>query len=241
VALSGYGRLHGSCAEQWVVSARLVEPPGALSLFLVDRDAQGVTLTVDRDIADRPLAKVRFEGVMIPATQRLGTSDAAPLIDAVLDRAALAACSESLGALNAAFRATVRYVNGRKQFGRTLGSFQVLRHRLVDMRIAEIEARAVIGAATEAVDQGTPNQREMISSAKVITDRAAKFVCENSIQLHGGMGMTDDLDVGHYYKRVLSIASQFGDVDWHLDRIAARIGRDDDPRVTPPGHEECPR
>jgi alkylation response protein AidB-like acyl-CoA dehydrogenase len=81
----------------------------------------------------------------------------------------------------------------------------------------------------------------MISSAKVITDRAAKFVCENSIQLHGGMGMTDDLDVGHYYKRVLSIASQFGDVDWHLDRIAARIGRDDDPRVTPPGHEECPR
>ena len=117
---------------------------------------------------------------------------------------------------------TLDYLKQRKQFGQPLASFQVLQHRLVDMNLAFEETRAVVHAALAAVDAGAANAQRLIATAKIQAARAAHFVGAQGVQLHGGMGMTDELAAGHYYKRLMMCETQFGDADWWMERLAAK-------------------
>jgi alkylation response protein AidB-like acyl-CoA dehydrogenase len=116
---------------------------------------------------------------------------------------------------------TVEYLKTRQQFGQPLSKFQVLQHRLVDMSVSTEEARAIVHAALQALDEDAVDAGRTIAMAKVKTAQAARFVGSQGIQLHGGMGMTDELVVGHYYKRLTMCETQFGDAEWYLRRIGA--------------------
>ena len=143
------------------------------------------------------------------------------MIDRLIDRGAIAVCAEACGAMAAVTQATVEYLKTRQQFGQPLSKFQVLQHRLVDMSVSGEEARAVVHAALQALDDNAPGAQRAVWAAKVQTARSARFVGGQAIQLHGGMGMTDELAIGHYYKRLTLCETLFGDGEWYLKQIGA--------------------
>ena len=144
------------------------------------------------------------------------------MIDRLIDRGAIAVCAEACGAMAAVTQATVDYLKTRQQFGQPLSKFQVLQHRLVDMSVSGEEARAVVHAALQALDDNAPGAHSaQCGRAKVQTARSARFVGGQAIQLHGGMGMTDELAIGHYYKRLTLCETLFGDGEWYLKQIGA--------------------
>ena len=217
-------------ASHFIVSARsqdAAEAPDAaegLSLLLVPRDTPGLSLRAYplRD-GDRA-AELAFDNVQLPATALLGEAGAAlPQIEQALDEATLAVCAESLGVLRRLLRDTLDYVRQRKQFGVPLASFQVVQHRLADMHMALQQAVALTGHVGEQLAAGsaTPAERaRAVSSAKVAAGKACKAVGQGAVQLHGGMGMTEELAVGHYMRRATLIEGLFGPVSWHLRRVA---------------------
>jgi alkylation response protein AidB-like acyl-CoA dehydrogenase len=139
----------------------------------------------------------------------------------VLDLAALAASAEAVGAMESLNAVTLSHLRTRRQFGVSIGSFQVLQHHMVDMTIRHREAAALINAAAAALDGKKSNARWMIHASKALASRAGRIVGELAVQLHGGMGMTDELAVGHYFKRLLSIGATFGDAASHFERMTA--------------------
>lgn len=215
--------LGAHAADLLVVSARIGGPDGPVGLFLVPGDAEGLHLTPAPAMDGRRGAAAALDGVTVGADALLGgtTDDRLEAIDALLDRAALAVCADALGAMTRASAITTDYLKTREQFGQKLSSFQVLQHRLVDMRICCEETRAAIHAALTAVDEGREDAAIAAWRAKAETARAARFVGAQGVQLHGGMGMTDDLGIGHYYKRLSINEALFGDADWHLNRLVA--------------------
>ena len=210
-------------ASMLVVSARIGLPSGPVALFLVPADAPGVVLNVAPSLDGRPGAAVRLFDVRVDAGSVLGNAgqDRLGVIDAVLDRGAIAVCAEACGAMAAATEATIGYLKVREQFGQPLARFQVLQHRLVDMSLAAEEARAIVHAALEAMDGNPATAQPAIWQAKVQTARSARLVGAQALQLHGGMGMTDDLAIGHLYKRLSVCEALFGDADWYLSRLAS--------------------
>ncbi len=213
--------LHAHAAETLIVSARLGDTKGPLRLFLVPRSGDGVTLAPAPALDGRRGAAITLENT--PA-EKLGSGDddQFAIVDRLIDRAVIAACAEACGAMAAVNDMTVAYLKTREQFGQPLSKFQVLQHRLVDMSIAAEEARAATHAALQALDDGAPQAQRAVWSAKVTTARAARFVGGQGIQLHGGMGMTDDLVIGHFYKRLSYCEAVFGDADWYLARLGDR-------------------
>jgi alkylation response protein AidB-like acyl-CoA dehydrogenase len=212
-------------ASHFIVSARS-SGAGAdadgLSLVLVPRDAAGVQLRAYalRD-GDRA-AEVDFSNVRLPASALLGTEgQALAQIEQALDEATLAICAEAVGVLRRLMRDTLDYVRQRKQFGVAIASFQVLQHRLADMHMALEEAAALTASVGDGIAGMTPAQRaRAVSSAKVATAKACKAVGQGAVQLHGGMGMTEELAVGHYMRRATLIEGMFGPASWHLRRVA---------------------
>jgi alkylation response protein AidB-like acyl-CoA dehydrogenase len=166
---------------------------------------------------------VTLSNVEIPATSRLENAgiDAGPMFERLLDRGAIGVCAEAVGAMAAVTGQTTEYLKSREQFGQPLSKFQVLQHRLVDMSVTVEEARAVVHAALEAIDDDQPDAQRMVWKAKVQTAKASRFVGGQAIQLHGGMGMTDELAIGHYYKRLAMCETMFGDAQWYLKRLGA--------------------
>jgi alkylation response protein AidB-like acyl-CoA dehydrogenase len=213
--------MHGSFVDYLIVSARPHDGASPVGLYLVPRNSPGLSISVARGVDDRGIATVRLQDVAVPAANRLATADASDVMETVLDRATLCVCAEAAGAMSVCNRLTVEYLKTRKQFGHPLSTFQALQHRLADMRIAELEARAVIRTAALAFDARARNAPQLVSAAKIATDRAGKVIGEQAVQLHGGMGMANDCAVGHYYKRLLCIGAQFGDADWHLNRLCS--------------------
>jgi alkylation response protein AidB-like acyl-CoA dehydrogenase len=213
--------LGAHAADTLVVSARIGSATGPVGLFLVPRTAEGISLNQAPAFDGRFGATVRLQGVTVPADARLGDSDAdrLPLIDALIDRAAIACCAEAVGAMAAATDITVEYLKTRQQFGQPLSKFQVLQHRLVDMSVSTEEARAIVHAALQAIDDGAADAARLVAMAKVKTAQTGRYVGSQAIQLHGGMGMTDELVVGHYYKRITMCESLFGDAEWYLKRV----------------------
>ncbi|MBR0838932.1 acyl-CoA dehydrogenase family protein [Bradyrhizobium liaoningense] len=211
-----------SSSDIHIASAQLPDAQGGgLALFLVPRDTAGVGLREAPRLGGGRVAELTFEEVRLPLHARLGTrADALPAIEAVVDRAIAAVGAQACGLMRAMFDATLEYTKVRKQFGRPLAANQVIRHRLADMYVQCEEARAMAARAALLVGVDTnPTQRMLAASgAKVKIGRCARNVAEQAIQLHGAMGVTDELDLGLYFKQLLVFEALFGSVDFHLQR-----------------------
>jgi len=214
--------LGAHAADTLIVSARLGSQAGPVCLFLVPRAANGVRLNVAPALDGRWGATASFAHASVAAQAQLGGSeeDRLVLIDRLIDHGAMAVCAEACGAMAAVTQATVDYLKTRQQFGQPLAKFQVLQHRLVDMSVCSEEARAIVHAALQALDDNAPGAQRSVWAAKVQTARSARFVGGQAIQLHGGMGMTDELPIGHYYKRLTLCETLFGDGEFYLKKIA---------------------
>jgi len=221
--------LHGDTAEKFIVSARLSgarNERNGLALFLVDATAPGISVRGYPTVDGLRAAEVSLSNVRVEAAAAIGEPGAAfPLIERITDAAIAALCAEAVGAMAAMQESTVEYMKTRKQFGVTIGSFQVLQHRAAEMLIAVEQARSMAMLATMmAGEEDGRERRQAISAAKVQIGRSGRFVGQQTIQIHGGIGMTMETKVGHYFKRVTTIDTQFGDADHHLGIVAAGGG-----------------
>ena len=216
--------LHGGAAHKFVVSARTAgsgNDKNGITLFVVDRDAKGVTVRDYPTVDGLRAADVTLADVAVGADAVLGPRDNAyPLIVRATDRAVAALCAEAVGIMETLNAMTLDYVKTRKQFGVAIGSFQVIQHRLVDMLINAEQAKSMEILAAMSVDSDDQRERERaVSAAKVQSGQSGRFVGQQAIQLHGGIGMTDEYAAGHYFKRLSSIEHTFGDTDYHLERF----------------------
>lgn len=218
--------LGGNIADLLVVSARTAGGPGdhhGISLFLVETSATGVTRHSYRTFDGMGAAVIELDGVTVPAEAMLGPEGGAlALIEHAYDRAIAAQCAEAVGVMAAANAITLDYLKTRKQFGMTIGSFQALQHKMVDMVVAQEHARSLAMLAARYADIEASDERAAaISSAKIGVDRAARLIGQYAIQLHGGIGMTEEYAIGHYFKRLTAMGLSFGDTDYHLERLAS--------------------
>ena len=208
-------------ADYLIVSARTSghrHDRGGVSLFVVDRRVANLDLQSFKTIDGRRAAEISLRGVRAELLGREGEGVAA--LEACRDRAIGALCAEAVGAIGELNAATLEYSKTRKQFGTTIGSFQVLQHRMVDMFIAHQEALSLMQHLSLSLNEGEAGLSRLASGAKSKIGYAGKFVADQAVQLHGGMGMTDELNVGHYFKRISSIHIQFGDPAYHVLRYA---------------------
>lgn len=218
--------IHGSCADKLVVSARTSgndADPSGVSLFLVDGNAPGVTMNTYRTADNLRAADVRFSGAAVSGDALLGKEgEALSLIEEVVDYATALLCTEAVGAIKFANDTTLEYLKTRKQFGVPIGSFQALQHRMVDMMISYEQAKSMACLACVKVDSADIAERKhVVSAAKIKIADACRHVSQESVQLHGGMGMTEELKVSHTFRRLTAIGQMFGDEDYHLDRFTA--------------------
>ncbi len=215
--------LHAHAVDQLLVTARLGSDTGPMALFLIPRTTAGVHLKPAPALDGRRGGAISLAGVKVGAAAKLGDSDAdrTALVDRLIDRGVAATCAEAVGAMATVTQMTVDYLKTRQQFGQPLSKFQVLQHRLVDMSVSTEEARAIVHAALQALDDDVKDARRAVWMAKVKTAQSARFVGGQAIQLHGGMGMTDELAIGHYYKRLTMCETLFGDGEWYLKRLGA--------------------
>ena len=212
-------------AGRLIVSARSND--GAC-LFIVDPALPGVALNPSRTVDGLRVADVRFDNVNLGADAMLGRSGGAlPLIEEATDFATALLCAEAIGAMQYANDATLDYLKTRKQFGAPIGANQVLQHRMVEMVIVTEQARSMAILAASKVDQATDSRegakerQRAVSAAKVKIADAARHVSQEAVQLHGGMGMTEELKISHTFRRLTMAAQRFGDADHHLERYAA--------------------
>jgi alkylation response protein AidB-like acyl-CoA dehydrogenase len=218
--------LHGGCADLLVVSARTAGAEGdarGISVFLVERGAPGVTVSEYRGLDNLRLADVRLSGVRVARAGLLGAEGGGwPLIEEVVDYVTALVCAEAVGAIKYAHDATLEYLKTRRQFGVPIGSFQALQHRMVDILIAYEQARSIACLACVKVETADPaERRRIVSAAKIKIADTARHVSQEAVQLHGGMGMTEELKISHTFRRLTTIAQAFGDADHHLARFAA--------------------
>jgi alkylation response protein AidB-like acyl-CoA dehydrogenase len=218
--------LHAGAADTLLVSARTsgeAQDAKGISLFRVPRDAQGLTLLQYPTIDGQRAADVYLKGVQVPAGSRLGPEGGAlPVIDAALDIGLAALCAEAVGVMQALVDATVAYVQSRQQFGVAIGRFQALQHRIADMLIHLEQARSMSYlSALRCGDENVAERHRALSAAKALIGQSCRFVAQQAVQLHGGMGMTDELIVSHWFKRLTAAELMFGDSDTHLQRYAA--------------------
>jgi pimeloyl-CoA dehydrogenase small subunit len=217
--------LHGDSADRLVVSARTggaSRERSGISLFLVDATAKGVSRRAYPTVDGLRAAEVTLDHVRIEGDALLGAKgDAYPVIEHAVDRAIAALAAEAVGIMETLNATTLDYLKTRKQFGVPIGSFQALQHRMADMVVELEQARSMATLAALSADLGDARERRrVISAAKVQIGRSGRFVGQQSIQLHGGIGMTEEYTVGHYFKRLTVIDQTFGDADHHLDRFA---------------------
>ncbi len=218
----------GPTATHFIVTARTAggqRDRDGVAVFLVDKGAKGV-VTRDYPNIDGPSAsEVFFENVEVSSANLIG--EGIDLVERVIDEVTVASLAEACGVLQKLQELTVEYTKTRKQFGQPIGQFQALQHRMVDMMIAWQQAVSMTLMATVKVTYEDANERaKAVSAAKVQVTRALKFVGENAIQLHGGMGMTEEMPVSHYFKRATILRNLFGGEDFHIRRYEdASLGK----------------
>ncbi len=221
--------LNGEAADTLVVTARTkgeqTERDG-IGVFLVPRDAKGVTVKGYPTQDGMRAADITFTGVEVGADAAIGDpANGLPLIERVVDEARTALCAEAVGAMDESLKITVEYIKTRKQFGVPIGSFQALQHRAADMFVFTEQARSMALLATMASDFDDAKERAAsVAAAMVQVGNSLKFVGQQSIQLHGGIGMTMEASIGHYFKRLSIIETTFGDTDYHLRRASEAGG-----------------
>jgi pimeloyl-CoA dehydrogenase small subunit len=220
--------LHGDCADRLLVTARVSgdrRDPIGIGLFMVDPAASGVSRRGYATQDGLRAAEVTLSGVRVPQDDALGEAGGAlPAIQHVVDEAIAALCAEAVGTMQEMHETTLEYLKTRQQFGRPIGQFQVLQHRSVDMLVALEQARSMaMFAAVTADESDATERRRAIAAAKVQIGRSGKHIGQEAVQLHGGIGMTMEYKVGHYFKRMTVIDKLFGDADTHLE-VLAKLG-----------------
>jgi alkylation response protein AidB-like acyl-CoA dehydrogenase len=228
--LDGYKTLvvGAPVADRLLVVARTagaVDDTDGIGIFLVDRAQPGVTLKPCSLLDGTPAADLLLEGVLVGQAGVLGEAGSAYLgLQAAVDEAIVAICAELVGNIEDAIELASEYLKTRKQFGVPIGSFQALQHRMADMAIDAMQARATLHRALLTLSEDRPNRSVEVSGCKAQTTRSAKFVTQQGIQLHGGYGITNEYKVGHHYRRHLVLDVLFGNMDYHLNRYAGQIG-----------------
>jgi alkylation response protein AidB-like acyl-CoA dehydrogenase len=221
--------IHGGQAGSLIVSARSSGAPRdkeGVSLFVVPKESAGVTVVDYRTLDGLRAADIALDNVQVPASALVGAAGAGwDILDAAADYGAGLLCAEALGAMEAIFAATLDYLKTRNQFGAPIGKFQALQHRMADMYIHLEQARSMALLAAVKLGSGDVHERRrVVSAAKFRVGQAAKFVGQQAVQLHGGMGVTDELPASHHFKRLAMIELSLGDSDHHLARFIAQPG-----------------
>ncbi len=216
--------LHAPSADLLIVSARTsgkVSDEAGISLFIVPRDAPGISLHAYPTMDSQRAADLTFHQVRVPRSSLLGPEGGAfATLAAVFDLGLAALCAEAVGALQASLDATIEYTKTRKQFGQPIGKFQALQHRMADMLMHLEQARSMSYlAAMRCTDPDAATRRRAVSAAKVLVGQACRYVGQQSIQLHGGMGMTDELLISHHFRRLAAIELSLGDTEHHLEQF----------------------
>jgi alkylation response protein AidB-like acyl-CoA dehydrogenase len=205
---------HAQAANLLLVSARMDD---AMGLFALPVDAPGLTMHPCETVDEQRAADVQLDDVRADADARLG-GDATDALQLALDHGLAALCAEAFGAMDKLFAATIAYSRSRVQFGAPIGSFQALQHRMAEMLMHLEQARSMSYLATSCLgDTDASSRRTSLSAAKVLMGQAARFIGQQAVQLHGGMGMSDELNVSHYFKRLLAFELRFGTTDHHLE------------------------
>ena len=193
-----------------------------VSVFLVDKNSKGIATRDYPTVDGLRASEIAFENVEVPAANLIGTADdGLALIERVTDEAIAAHASEAVGAMKVLLDTTVEYTKTRKQFGVPIGKFQVLQHRMVDMFMNYEQSASITLMVTLKLGESDGERKKAASAAKVQIGKAGRFVGQQAVQLHGGMGMTDELNVGHYFKRLTMLDTLYGNVDHHLKRYAS--------------------
>jgi alkylation response protein AidB-like acyl-CoA dehydrogenase len=216
--------VHAPAADALLVSARTsgkADDARGISLFIVPRSASGLSLQSYRTLDGQRASDVSLRDVRVPAGGLLGPEGGAfEAISAAWDLGVAAICAEAAGALQALLDSTVEYAKTRKQFGVPIGKFQALQHRMVEMLLHVEQVRSMSYlAAIRAIDGDPAERRRALSAAKVVIGQACRKVAQEAVQIHGGMGMTDELHVSHYFKRLTTIELSLGDTEHHLERF----------------------
>ena len=216
--------LNAQNADILIVSARTSgqqRDESGISLFIVDPKAAGLTRRDYPTVDSLRASELILENVLVAKSDMLGDLDAGfPLLEQVIDEATLAVGAEAVGAMEVLYKDTVEYCKSREQFGQPIGKFQVLQHRMVDMFMAHEQSKSILYMAAIRMDEGyNALAQKAISALKVQVCKSAQFVGQSAVQLHGGMGMTEELNIGHYFKRLTVLITLFGNTDFHLKRF----------------------
>ena len=216
--------LNGPAADFFIVSARTSgeqRDESGISLFIVPGDAEGLSRRDYPTVDGLRASEVTFDGVSVAADALIGSEgEAHPIIERVIDDGILAVGAEAVGCMEVLYKDTVEYCKTREQFGQPIGKFQVLQHRMVDMFMEHEQSKSLMYMAAMRMDEGYGAEaQKAVSAFKVQVGKSGRFVGQNAVQLHGGMGMTDELNIGHYFKRLTIIDTLFGNVDFHLKRF----------------------
>ena len=216
--------LDGPSADGFIVSARTAgetNDPNGITLFLVPRDTPGLTVTPQHRLDDRAVALVSFNNVTIGADSRIGTPvEGYTILSQTVDRATIGLCAEMLGGMSQIFDDTMDYLKTRQQFGVLIGTFQALKHRAARLFMELELARSSVMAAARATDEGSADWVSLVSLAKARCSDAYILAANEGVQMHGGIGMTDEHDAGFYLKRARVAEMTFGDAAWHRERWA---------------------
>ncbi|MDP6917301.1 MAG: acyl-CoA dehydrogenase [SAR86 cluster bacterium] len=216
--------MNGPNANKFIISTRTSgkqTDKDGISLLVVDANQDGVSLRNYPTVDDRRASELTLENVIVPASCLLGSENQGfKLLEDAIDNATLGICAEAVGAMEVLYKTTVEYTKTREQFGQPIGKFQVLQHRMVDMFMEYEQSKSLLYMATIKNVEGSQDAKKSISGLKYQVGKAAKFIGQQAVQLHGGMGVTDELNVGHFFKRLTTIISIFGNTDYHLKRYS---------------------
>jgi alkylation response protein AidB-like acyl-CoA dehydrogenase len=217
--------LNGPSADKVIVAARTSgaqRDSTGISLFIIDTKQNGIINKSYETVDGHRAADLWFDKVVVADAELLGELDnALPVIQKVIDKATLAICAEAVGAMEVSYKKTVEYTKIRKQFGREISTFQALQHRMAKMFIEHEQAKSILlMAALNLDDQGGYNPK-VVSAAKSRIGKAARLIGQEAVQIHGGIGCTDELDIGHFFKRLTTVQYLFGSTDYHTQRFSA--------------------
>ena len=217
--------MNGPNANKFIISARTSgdqRDESGISLFLVDAEVSGLSSRDYQTVDNRRASELTLESVVIPRSCLIGELDEGFMVlDAAIDRSILAISAEAVGAMEVLYKTTVEYTKTREQFGTPIGKFQVLQHRMVDMFMEYEQCKSLLYMATMKHDEESADAKKAVSGLKYQVGNASKFIGQQSVQLHGGMGVTDELNVGHYFKRLTTIGTIFGNSDYHLKKYTS--------------------
>jgi len=225
--LNGYKSvvMNGPSANKIIVSARTSGSQldqNGITLFVVDTDSEGIEKTNYKTVDGRRASDIGIENVVVSKEDIVGEVDGGfQLLDSAIDKAILAISAEAVGAMEVLYKTTVEYTKTREQFGTAIGKFQVLQHRMVDMFMEYEQCKSLLYMATMKHEEGAPDAKKAISGLKYQVGKAGKFIGQQAVQLHGGMGVTDELNVGHYFKRLTTVGTIFGNTDYHLKKYSS--------------------